>query len=181
MFIVKRGFVRLCDYFLRGNSDQYPVPYRKRHKRKYLELIYAFIANIVPHARLYPEMPVLPSASMKLDSAYWYFLLPFYDPPFLTIRRPRKSGNLETFIGCQVSRVFRNDRERFVAYLLFHTCPLLRSKVKKKKKKRNDPVHSLFHLRPILFNQGLCQRDDLKIILNWTTRDGGRKEKDIFV
>lgn len=135
MFIVKRGFVRLCDYFLRGNSDQYPVPYRKRHKRKYLELIYAFIANIVPHARLYPEMPVLPSASMKLDSAYWYFLLPFYDPPFLTIRRPRKSGNLETFIGCQVSRVFRNDRERFVAYLLFHTCPLLRSKVKKKKKK----------------------------------------------
>ena len=83
-------------------SDQYPRR-RKRHKGKYLELIYAFIANIVPHARLSP-IGHTSFLCMKLDSidiSYFLFTI-----------RPKESGNLETFYRLSIlASVSTNDRD----------------------------------------------------------------------
>ncbi|KOX80666.1 hypothetical protein WN51_01954 [Melipona quadrifasciata] len=50
-----------------ANQDQY-LGQHKRHEGRYLELIYAFIANIVPHARLSPIAVPVPQQYEALDS-----------------------------------------------------------------------------------------------------------------
>lgn len=89
-------------------SDQYPRR-RKRHKGKYLELIYAFIANIVPHARLSP-IGHTSFLCMKLDSidiSYFLFTIrPLFHSP---AERKWKSRN---FLSVVNSRECFNERSR---------------------------------------------------------------------
>lgn len=135
------------------------MPYRKRHKGRYLELIYAFIANIVPHARLCPEMPVVPrplwNSIVRIDISYFRFTT-HLSLPFSSAEEKWKSWNFYRLSSLTSVSTFR---ERFVAYLLPRSCD--RKLKRRKKKKKNKMIPSILLRSPILFNQW----DDWKIIL----------------
>lgn len=142
-----------------------------------LLLISFLMLDCTPRCPYFPQP--LWNSIVRIDISYFRFTT-HLSLPFVGRGKVEILKLLSVVKSHECFETIENVSWRIFSSTLARSCDR-----KLKRRKKNEMIPSILSFTYVQFystrDDILCQRDDLKIILNWTTRDGGRKEKDIFV